>query len=104
MESIVSQDIIRAGTTRVRMARFIESFTRAGEPVPEPAMQGMVRVARAMPEAPQPRLELAGELLREGKADLARRVIAPVLYDADETPDRIRAQSLFAMKDMAAHP
>jgi hypothetical protein len=83
---------------------FIESFTRAGEPVPEPEMQGMVRVARALPEAPQPRLELAGELLREGKADLARRVIAPVLYDADETPDRIRAQSLFAMKDTAAHP
>lgn len=42
--------------------------------------------------------------LREGKAYLARRVIAPVLYDADETPDKIRAQSLFAMKDMAAHP
>jgi hypothetical protein len=47
---------------------FIESFTRAGEPVPEPEMQGMVRVARALPEAPRPRLELAGELLREGKA------------------------------------
>lgn len=83
---------------------YFESFTRAGEPVPEQAMQGMVRVARALPEAPEPRLELAGELLAEGKAELARRVIAPVLYDADETPDRARAQSLFAMKDSAAHP
>lgn len=99
--AVLAQAIHNDDSATLPLIFYFQSFTRAGEPVPEPAMQGMVRVARVLPEAPGPRLELAEELLREGKADLARRVLAPVLYEAGENPDKLRAQKLFAMKESA---
>ncbi|CAN5696261.1 hypothetical protein BH11PSE6_BH11PSE6_18530 [soil metagenome] len=75
---------------------YFKSFTRAGERVPDEAMLGIAQVIRTVPAAPAPRLYLAGELVRQGKADLARRVVHTVLYGAYESPEKAAAQTLFA--------
>jgi hypothetical protein len=74
---------------------WFQSFTRAGERVPDQAMAGMARVIRSVPAAPAPRLYLAEELLRQGNADLARRVVYTVLYGPYDSPEKIAAQALF---------
>lgn len=80
------------------LVAYFQSFTKAGEPVPDIAMQGIALAARYVPAAPGPRLYLAQELIRQGKADVARSVIYPVLYGAEETPEKKQAQQLFAVR------
>ena len=82
-----------------RIALF-QSFTVAGEPVPDEAMAGMARVLRMVPAAPGPRLELAVELIRRGQPDLARKLLAPVLFGPYESPERAQAEGLFAAETM----
>lgn len=74
---------------------YYQSFTRAGEQAPEDAMHGMATVIRSVPAAPAPRLYLAQELVRDGKADLARRVLGPVLYGPYDSPEKRNAEMLF---------
>lgn len=78
-----------------RIALF-ESYTKAGEPVPDAAMAGMASAIRDVPAAPAPRLLLAAELVRQGKGDLAKRVVQILLYGAYDSPERQSATALFA--------
>jgi tetratricopeptide (TPR) repeat protein len=84
------------GDAPLPLIAYFQSFARAGERVPDPAMLGMAKVIRSVPAAPAPRLYLAEELLRQGKADLARRVVYTVLYGAYDSPEKTAAQALFA--------
>ncbi|WP_395395665.1 hypothetical protein WBP07_09115 [Novosphingobium sp. BL-8A] len=84
---------------------YFESFVGANEPVPESAMQAMALAIQRVPAAPAPRLDLGRELIREGEQELAREVLAPVLYGAYDSPERKAAQTLFATAPAnAAHP
>lgn len=74
---------------------YFQSFTKAGERVPDPALLGMAKVVRHVPVAPAPRLYLGQELVRQGHADLARQILYPVLYSPDDTPEKKAAQALF---------
>lgn len=75
---------------------YFQSFTRAGEKVPDSAMRGLALAIRAVPAAPAPRLYMAQELVRQNHADLARAVVYPLLYGADDTTEKRAAQALFA--------
>jgi len=83
---------------------YFESFTKAGEPVPAPAMTGMALLARYVPAAPGPRLDLGAELVRQGQADVARKVLYPVMYGPDDTPEKKAALALFAPGGGASAP
>jgi hypothetical protein len=83
------------GQAPLPLIAYFQSFTKAGEPVPDPALAGMVKVIRSVPAAPAPHLYLAEELLRRGKVDLARRVATTVLYGAYDSPEKTAAQALF---------
>ncbi|MDB5680025.1 hypothetical protein [Sphingomonas bacterium] len=74
---------------------WFQSYTKAGEPVPDAAMAGMAKVIREMPAAPAPRLYLAEELKRQGKGDLARRLVEVILYGAYDSPEKRAAVTLF---------
>ncbi|THD35637.1 MAG: hypothetical protein E7773_11045 [Sphingomonas sp.] len=74
---------------------WFESYARAGEPVPDAAMAGMAKVIRAVPAAPAPRLYLAEELQRQGKSDVAQRLVDIVRYGAYDSPEKQIAVNLF---------
>ncbi|MDH7975088.1 hypothetical protein QH494_23130, partial [Sphingomonas sp. AR_OL41] len=74
---------------------WFQSFTKAGERVPDAAMLGMAKVIRRLPAAPAPRLYLAEELLRQGNGEIARRVAFTVLYGAYDSPEKTAAARLF---------
>ncbi|MDB5704952.1 MAG: hypothetical protein JWN66_2068 [Sphingomonas bacterium] len=84
------------GDAPLPLIAWFQSFTKAGERVPDQAMLGMARVIRSVPAAPAPRLYLAEELLRQGKPDLARRVVYTLLYGAYDSPEKTAAQALFS--------
>jgi hypothetical protein len=75
---------------------YFQSFTRAGEKVPDGAMRGLALAIRTVPAAPAPRVYLAQELVRQNHADLARQIVYPLLYGADDTPEKRAAQALFS--------
>ena len=83
---------------------YFQSFAKAGEQVPEPAMASLAKVAASVPAAPRPRLLLGEELLRQGKGDLAQRLLKPVLYGAYDSPEKRAAQALFSRSASAAQP
>ena len=76
------------------IARF-QSYARAGEAVPDVAIAGMAKVIRELPAAPGPRLWLAAEMLRQGKADVARRLVDMVIYGGYDSPEKAEATRLF---------
>ncbi|WP_428683230.1 hypothetical protein [Sphingopyxis sp.] len=88
----------------VAVTGYFQSFVRAGEPAPETAMAGLARIAARAPAAPGPRLLMGGELLREGKADLAQRLLRPVLYGAYDSPEKTAARALFPASPLPATP
>lgn len=75
---------------------YFQSFAKAGERVPESVMIGLAKVAASVPAAPTPRLLLGEELVRQGKVDLAQRLLKPVLYGAYDSPEKRAAQALFS--------
>lgn len=75
---------------------YYRSFADAGEAVPDAVLLGLAKVTRSVPAAPAPRLLLARELMRRGEADTARRVVAPVLYGAYDSPEKSAAEQMFA--------
>lgn len=77
------------------IARF-QSFTKAGERVPEAALVGMARAIQYVPAAPAPRLFLGEELVRQGNTRLARQILHPVLYGPDNSPEKRAAAALFS--------
>jgi hypothetical protein len=84
------------GEAPLPLIAYFQSFTRAGERVPDGAMRGLALAMRAVPASPAPRLYMAQELVRQNHADLARQVVYPLLYGADDTPEKRAAQALFA--------
>lgn len=78
-----------------RIAWF-QSYAKAGERVPDEAMAGLATVVADIPAAPAPRLWLAEEMLRQGKSDIARRLVQILLYGAYDSPERRVAATLFA--------
>ena len=84
------------GAAALPLIAYFESFTKADEAAPEAAIRGLATVIRGAPAAPGLRLLLSRELVRQGQADLARRVLIPVLYGAYESPEKTAAQQLFA--------
>ncbi|MDG2533932.1 hypothetical protein P6144_09765 [Sphingomonas sp. HITSZ_GF] len=84
------------GAAPLPLIAYFQSFARAGEKVPDGAMRGLALAIRAVPGAPAPRLYLAQELVRQNHAELARQVVYPLLYGADDTPEKRAAQALFA--------
>ncbi len=101
------QTIARAvqigGDAPLPLIAWFRSYTAAGEPVPELAMRGMAEVVHRIPAAPGPRLDLAQELVRQGKPDLARRLLNPVLYGPYDTPEKAAANRLFVSEGGAPH-
>ena len=83
------------GEAPLPLIAWFQSYTRAGERVPDAAMMGMAKVVRAVPAAPAPRLYMAEELLRQGKPDVARRVAYTVLYGPYDSPEKSVAMALF---------
>jgi len=79
-----------------------QSYTEAGEAVPDRAMLAMAEVIREVPDAPAPRLYLAQELVRQGKTELARGVLHNVLYGPYDSPEKTAAAALFAGGAQAA--
>jgi hypothetical protein len=73
-----------------------QSYTEAGERVPEPIMIALANVIREVPDAPAPRLYLAQEMQRQGKSELARGVVHSVLYGPYDSPEKAAAATLFA--------
>lgn len=84
------------GEAPLPLIAYFQSFTRAGEKVPDAAMRGLALAIRAAPAAPAPRLYMAQELVRQNHADLARAVVHPLLYGADDTPEKRAAQALLS--------
>lgn len=91
----IERAIALDGEAPLPLIAWFQSFTRAGERVPDAAMLGMAKVIRRVPAAPAPRLYLAEELLRQGNADLARRVAFVVLNGAYDSPEKKAAAALF---------
>jgi tetratricopeptide (TPR) repeat protein len=75
---------------------YFQSFTKAGEAVPDSAMRAIATAIRIVPAAPGPRLYLAQEMVRRGQPDIARRILQPVLNGAYDTPEKKAAERLFA--------
>jgi hypothetical protein len=91
----IERAIALDGEAPLPLIAWFQSFTKAGEHVPDAAVLGMAKVIRRVPAAPAPRLYLAGELLRQGNADVARRVAYTVLYGAYDSPEKKAAAALF---------
>lgn len=91
----IEQAIALDGTAPLPLIALFQSYTKAGETVPDQAMLGMARVVQRVPAAPAPRLYLAEELLRQGKADMARRVAYTVLNGPYDSPEKTIAATLF---------
>ena len=75
---------------------YFQSFAKAGAQVPESAMAGLAKVAASVPAAPAPRLLLGEELVRQRKFELARRLLASVLYGPYDSPEKRAARALFS--------
>jgi hypothetical protein len=89
--------------TPLPLLAFFNSYALAGEPVPDQAVLGLVKVTQEVPAAPGPRLALAQELVRQGHPDLARQVLIPVLYGGYDSPEKTQAQALLAAAGAAQH-
>lgn len=92
----IERALARDERAPVAALAYFRSFADAGEPVSDRAMTALAQVVRTAPAAPAPRVLLARELMRQGQPGLARRLVAPVLYDPEAPPERAEAQRLFA--------
>lgn len=75
------------------IARF-QSYARANEPVPDIAIQGLGKVIRMIPAAPEPRLWLGEELTKRGWRDLARSILLTIIRGPYESPEKAKATAL----------
>ncbi|MDF0544956.1 hypothetical protein PX699_21640 [Sphingobium sp. H39-3-25] len=73
-----------------------QSYARAGAKVPDAAVAILAKLAAAVPGAPTPRMLLGSELIRQGKPDLARKLLGPVLYGPYDSPEKKAAQVLLS--------
>ncbi|MCW3847503.1 hypothetical protein OF829_09630 [Sphingomonas sp. LB-2] len=87
----------RADTEAVLpLIAFYRSYADAGEPVPDMALQGLMKACDIVPSSPTTRLMLGEELARRGDVTGARRALLPVAAGAYDSPERARAQAVLA--------
>jgi hypothetical protein len=73
---------------------FFRSYVDAGEKPPEIALKGMMRVIQAVPNAPEPRLLLAEELVRQSRFAAAKLILFPLVNGPWDSPERQRARAM----------
>ena len=71
----IERAIERDDDAPLPLIAYFESYTKAGERVPERGMSAMASVIRLVPAAPAPRLALGAELVKQGHTDLARKLL-----------------------------
>lgn len=71
-----------------------QSYVKAGERVPDPVLRGLVRAIQLVPAAPEPRLWLSEELVRQGNGDAARKLLLALLRGPYESPEKAAARSM----------
>ena len=87
----------RADTEAVLpLIAYFRSFADAGEPVPDVALQGLMKACDIVPSSPATHLMLGEELARRGDVTGARRALLPVAMGAYDSPERARAGQLLA--------
>ena len=84
------------GDVPLPLIAYFESYTKAGERVPERGMRAMAKAIRLVPVAPGSRLALGAELVRQGQPELARKLLYPVLFGPYDSPERQAAEAMFA--------
>ena len=70
------------------LVAYFRSFTAAGEAAPEAALLGMVKVIQTVPNAPEPRLMLSDELIRQSRDAAAEAFLLPLLAGPWDSPER----------------
>lgn len=73
------------------LVAYFRSFTDIGDAAPEAALLGMLKVIQTVPNAPEPRVLLAEELVRQSRNELAEVVLLPVVNGPWDSPERQRA-------------
>jgi hypothetical protein len=87
----------RADTEAVLpLIAYFRSYVDAGEPVPDVALQGLMKACDIVPSSPTTRLLLGEELARRGDISGARRALLPVAAGAYDSPERARAKQVLA--------
>lgn len=71
---------------------YYDSFTSAGQAVPEAAMTGLLRSVVLVPQDDSLRLRIAYDRLKAGDLPAARRVLAPLAFSAHGGGDNIALQ------------
>lgn len=98
----IERAIERDDDAPLPLIAYFESYTKAGERVPERGMSAMASAIRLVPAAPAPRLALGAELVRQGHTDLARKLLHPVLFGPYDSPERQAAEAMFTVPGVAA--
>lgn len=87
----------RADTEAVLpLIAYFRSFADAGEPVPDVALQGLMKALDIVPSSPATRLLLGEELARRGDIKGTRRALLPIAAGAYDSPERARAKAILA--------
>ena len=72
---------------------YFRSFTDSGETAPEDALVAMLKIIQSTPNAPEPRLLLARELLRQSRDEVAKVIMLPLVNGAWDSPERQQASA-----------
>ncbi|MDG2533917.1 hypothetical protein P6144_09690 [Sphingomonas sp. HITSZ_GF] len=75
---------------------YYRSFADAGEPVPDVAIEGLMKARDLVPAAPAPKLMLGEALAGRGSAEAARQALIPVANGAYDSPEAAEARLVIA--------
>jgi hypothetical protein len=100
----IARAIQSDGQAPLPLIAYFQSFTKAGERPTDTAMRAIAKAIGLVPDAPGPRLYLGEELVRQGQTALAQSVLYPLLYGADNSPEKRVAAALFARAGSAPAP
>lgn len=100
----IERAIERDGDAPRPLIAYFESYSKAGERVPEQGMSAMAKAIRLVPAAPGSRLALGAELVRQGQSGLARKLLYPVLFGPYDSPERKAAEAMFAGHETSSTP
>jgi hypothetical protein len=73
---------------------YYRSFADAGEPVPDVAIEGLMKARDLVPAAPSQRLLLGEALAKRGNSEAARQALIPVARAAYQSPEKAAAADL----------
>lgn len=78
----------------VPLIAYYDTFNVTGERAPDAAVDGLIKTVESSPAAPEPRVQLGGELVQRDLDAEARRTLLPVARGAFQTPEREQAERL----------